>query len=68
MCRGGKPDRGPSICILPPGCSILHSTHLESSQEWLRRLTQSSHYQENGHLKKKSYVNKFGDNETGKGG
>lgn len=45
----------------PPAAGILCSTHLESSQEWLRRLTQSSRYQENGHLKKKSYFNKFGD-------
>lgn len=33
-----------------------HSAYLESSREWQRKATQSCHYQENGHLRKKSHV------------
>ena len=45
----------------PASACILHPTYLESSQEWQRKLTQSCRYQENGHLKNKSCLDKLRD-------
>lgn len=42
------------------------STHLASPRGWPRTLTQSSHSQENGHLKQKLSFNKRGDQEPTK--